>query len=169
MGPGCGCGLISAVGPNSEGRVCEFEIVRSAREQSPGTVADGDGTCPFPDCGRVVEGDEIKRQAQAGDMGEQLFAVVFKRRIETRTKSGKRGKDKWERGYRAPRPEDDNSALVAERLAEKMPEWEALDMVPSGMRSRPELKLRGHNSLRDDRSGATCFQSASASRSRYGG
>lgn len=118
-------------GPGSEGRVCSFEIVRNAREHSAGTVADGDGTCPFPDCGRVVDGDEIKRQAQAGGMGEQLFAVVFKRRIETRTKSGKRGRDKWERGYRAPRPQDDNSALIAQRLAEKMPEWEALDMVPS--------------------------------------
>ena len=75
--------------------------------------------CPFPDCNRQIDGDEIKRQAQAGQMGEQLMAVVFKRRIETRTKSGKRGKEKWERGYRAPRPEDDNSAPVTQRLAEK--------------------------------------------------
>jgi adenine-specific DNA methylase len=64
-------------------------------------------------------------------MGEQLFAIVFKRRIETRTKSGKRGRDKWERGYRAPRPEDDNAAEIARRLAEKMEEWTALDVVPS--------------------------------------
>ena len=64
-------------------------------------------------------------------MGEQLVAVVYKRRVETRTKSGKRGRDKWVRGYRAPRPEDDNSAAIRERLAEKLPEWEALDIVPS--------------------------------------
>ena len=64
-------------------------------------------------------------------MGEQLFAIVFKRRIETRTKAGKRGRDKWERGYRAPRPEDDNSAEITERLGVKMEEWRALDFVPS--------------------------------------
>jgi putative DNA methylase len=120
-----------AAGPGSAGRVCEFEIVRSAKDQFPGTVADGDGTCPYSDCGRVIDGDEIKQQAQAGQMGDQLYAVVFKHLIETRTKSGKLGRDKWHRAYRARRPEDDNSALVAARLAEKMPEWEALDIVPS--------------------------------------
>src|SRR5690606_32010252 len=35
------------------------------------------------------------------------------------------------RGYRAPRPEDDVSAEIARRLEEKMPEWEALDIVPT--------------------------------------
>jgi putative DNA methylase len=118
-------------GPGDGTRVCEFAIVAKESDQSSCTVADGDGICPFPDCRRVIDGDEIKRQARAGGMGEQLYAVVFKRRIETRTKAGKRGKDKWERGYRAPRPQDDNSAEVAARLQEKLPEWEALDMVPS--------------------------------------
>ena len=117
-------------GPGSENRVCSFEIVGSAAEQSEGTVARGDGTCPFGDCGRVIDGAEIKRQAQAGNMGEQLYAVVFKRRVEYRTKAGKR-RWKWERGYRAPRAADDNSAEIAARLAEKLPEWEAFDYIPS--------------------------------------
>ncbi len=111
-------------------RVCSFEIVYSAGEQSAGTVARGDGLCPWPDCGRVIDGGEIKRQAQAGAMGEQLYAVVYKRRVPRRLKSGKRGKDKWVRGYRAPRPEDDNGAAVRARLAGKLPEWEAFDIVP---------------------------------------
>ena len=118
-------------GPGSDGRICSFEIVTSAKEQSGGTVSNGDGTCPYPDCGRVIDGDEIKRQAQAGKMGEQLSTVVYKQRVVKKLKSGKRGKDKWVRGYRAPRPEDDNSAEVQERLAEKLLEWEALDIVPS--------------------------------------
>ena len=117
-------------GPGSEGRRCSFEIVKSIKEQSAGTVSCGDGTCPYSDCGRVIDGDEIKRQAQAGQMGEQLFTVVYKRRVDRILKSGKKGKPKWVRGYRAPRPEDDNSTAIQARLAEKLPEWEALDMVP---------------------------------------
>ena len=117
-------------GPGTAGRVCSFEIVESTGEQSAGTVARGDGTCAFPDCGRVIDGAEIKQQAQTGRMGEQLYAVVYKQRNQTRTKTGK-VREKWVRGYRAPQPEDDDSAETASRLAEKMPVWEAFDIVPN--------------------------------------
>ena len=120
----------SGSGPGTAGRICSFEIVKSDREQSPGTVSRGDGTCPYPDCGRVIDGDEIKTQARAGQMGEQLFVVVYKERVVKTLKSGKRGKDKWVRGYRAPRSGDDNGAEIEAKLAEKLPEWEALDIVP---------------------------------------
>ena len=118
-------------GPSTDGRTCSFEIVRTSGEQSAGTVARGDGVCPFGDCGRVIDGDEIKRQARDGRMGEQLFAVVYKRRVRTMLKSGKRGRDRWVREYRAPRPVDDNSAEIRERLEEKLPEWEVFDVVPT--------------------------------------
>lgn len=119
-------------GPGDTSRHCSFEIVGNTREQSEGTVKGGDATCPYLDCGRVIDGDQVKAQAQAGNMGEQLYAVVFNRKkpIEY-TKTGKPKKDKWERGYRAPRPEDDNTAAIKAALEDKMPEWEALGLVPN--------------------------------------
>ena len=116
-------------GPGTPGRICLSEIVRSAAEQSPGTVARGAATCPYSDCQRVIDGDDIKAQAQAGGMGEQLFAIVYKERTLTRTKSGK-AREKWIRRYRAPRPDDDNSGDIEAMLDEKLPEWEAEDIVP---------------------------------------
>ena len=115
---------------DGERRVCEFEIVEAEAEQSEGTVARGDGRCPFSDCGRVIGGDEIKRQARDGGLGEQLYAVVYKEKVEYRTKTGKR-RWRWVRRFRVPRKDDDNREAVRERLAEKLPEWEAQDYLPS--------------------------------------
>lgn len=129
---GTGVRLLPQVGkgPNSPGRLCRFEIVQKVAEQSQGTVAGGDAVCPFPDCNRVVEGEVIKAQAQAGRMGDQLFAVVFKKRVVSKTKTGRESL-KWERGYRAPRAEDDVLGKIQAALAEKIPEWEARDLIPT--------------------------------------
>lgn len=118
-------------GPASAGRYCSFVTVSKASDHSPGTVSGGDATCPFPDCARVVEADEIKRQAQAGEMGDQLFAVAYSHPIESTTKTGKKGKAKWVRAYRSPADVDDNLAQINQRLNEKLVEWLALDSVPN--------------------------------------
>jgi adenine-specific DNA methylase len=112
-------------------RHCTFEIVTKAKDHSAGTVKAGDGLCPFPDCVRVIDGDEVKSQAQAGKMGHQLYAVVYKQI----NKMGvtKAGKDKLKsvRGFRAPRPEDDVSDEVNAALAAKRPEWLARNILPT--------------------------------------
>ena len=118
-----------------------FEIVETSREHSAETVKGGVAVCPFPDCGRVVDGDEVKAQAQAGAMGQQLYAVVFKRQVIVgHTKAGK-PKIKAIRGYRSPRPEDDNEQAVRAAFEEKLPGWRSRDIIPDeevppGNRSR---------------------------------
>src|SRR5579884_2181321 len=123
-GEGAGVRLIP------EGRRIRFEIVHKASEHSPGTVKDGTGKCPFPDCGREIPDGDIKRQAQAGRMGHQLYCVVYKKEVVVgKLKNGK-PKTRLVRGFRAPRPEDDVEALVERRLAGKMPLWQARNIVP---------------------------------------
>ena len=140
---GTGVRLLPRCDTDVAKRQCDFEIVGKVADQSSGTVADGDATCPFADCVRVIDGDDVKRQAQDGQLGEQLFAVVIKRRIVTKTKTGK-DKFKWERAYRAPRPEDDNSTRISQRLAEKLPEWDALNYLPTEEIDELTNYERGH-------------------------
>jgi adenine-specific DNA methylase len=135
---GTGVKLLPHVGsgPGDLNRRCDFAIVTSSSEQSLGTVKGGDATCPYPDCGRVIDGDQVRAHAQAGSMGEQLFAVVFRKQVITGyTKVTKKKpaspKIKWQRCYRAPCPNDDNSAAIETAIADKLPEWEALDLVPN--------------------------------------
>lgn len=127
---GTGVRLLPCTSKEPAKRRCAFELVQSATEQSLGTTANGDATCPFPDCQRVIEGDEMKRQAQLGQMGEQLFALSFKRRILVKGKNGK-SREKWERGFRCATPADDNCEAVRAKLASKHAEWDALDVLPN--------------------------------------
>jgi len=113
-----------------DGRRIRFEIVHKASEHSAGTVKDGTGKCPFPDCSREIPGDDIKKQAQAGQMGHQLYCVVYKQEVVVGKLTNGKPKTKVVRGFRAPRPEDDVEALVRQRLAEKMPLWQARNIVP---------------------------------------
>lgn len=119
-----------AEGPGTTGRQCGFEIVHSESEQSQGTVAKGDALCPYPDCGRPISGEEIKRQAQAGHMGDQLYAVVMKEKVQ---KVGKNGaaRQSLQRAFRAPRADDNNELDISALYHEKVAEWAALDLIPS--------------------------------------
>lgn len=149
-------------GPGDVSRHVRFEIVHGVKYQSTGTVSGGDATCPYSDCGRLISGDHIKAEAQAGRMGEQLFTIVFKRKVITGyTKAGK-PKEKWVRGYRAPRPEDDVSEQVAAALTEKLPEWEALDLMPT------EAVPPGHKTEEPIRYGMTRWRDMFSPRQLFG-
>ena len=64
-------------------------------------------------------------------MGEQLFAVVYKDRVEKRLKSGKRGKDKWVRRLPGTAARGRQQCLHTGKAGRKAARMEALDVVPS--------------------------------------
>ncbi|MDQ0566861.1 DUF1156 domain-containing protein [Erythrobacter citreus] len=153
-GDGTGVRLVPHVGtgPGDKSRRCSFEIVGSVGSQSEGTVASGDASCPFPDCGRAIPGDEIKRQAQEGELGDQLFTVIYKRKTTTKTKTGK-VRVKWVRFYRAPTQSDESTQTIEDLLAERLPGWEAMDVIPTepipaGSKTDEALRY-GANTWRD--------------------
>jgi len=98
---------------------CRFEIVRGkeAERAKPdqGTIRRGVAVSPWT--GDVIDGDYIKREAQAGRMGQQLYAVGVK----------------TERGTEFRPPSAAEFAAVAaaeEELARRLPGWLADGIVP---------------------------------------
>lgn len=97
-----------------------FAIVRgkeaAAASPDDGTISRGVGRSPWT--GETIPGDTIKAEAQAGRMGQMLYAVAVKR-------SG--GFD-----FRAPTAEDLAAAAAAEaELVRKKPEWIMQDLIPT--------------------------------------
>ena len=97
-----------------------FRIVRGkeagAAKPDEGTVSRGNGRSPWT--GETISGDYIKAEAQAGRMGQMLYAVAVKR---------PGGFD-----FRAPTAEDEAAVRAAEtELARKKPEWIAKDLIPT--------------------------------------
>jgi putative DNA methylase len=81
-----------------------------------GTISRGVARSPWT--GETVDGDYIKREAQAGRMGEVLYAVAVKRRG---------GFD-----FRGPTEEDRASVQAAEaEVAQRRSSWEASNVIPT--------------------------------------
>ena len=101
----------------------EFEVVEGAAidfDPTKGLISRGRAVSPWDHL--AIDGDYIKAEAQAGRMGEVLYAVAVRKTV-----NGKKT-----RGFRAP-TETDLAALAAaeETLAGLLPQWEADGILPS--------------------------------------
>ena len=155
------CGLIIPLSPNwwvvradkdeesvavrvvvpKSGDVCSFDIVSSPKrhglDPDKGTVKGGRAECPR--CHTVIDGEEVKREAQNGRMGHQLYCVCVKNRGLGKNRA------KWD--FRAPTKQENEAVERAEkRLKEKLPKWTALRLIPSeiipeGLKTREPLNF----------------------------
>jgi adenine-specific DNA methylase len=98
-----------------------FRIVRGKEacarvKPDQGTVKRGDAISPWAN-NQIVKGEYIKAEAQAGRLGDQLYAVALKR---------KGGLD-----FRSPTEADLRATRDARReLQDKLPAWESKGLIP---------------------------------------
>ena len=117
--------------PDESAGVCNFQIVRKASEQSPGTVKGGIAVCPYPSCGNSTPRGYLAAEAQAGRMGHRLYCVIYRDQRYTLTKAGtERKRPETTRIFAEPRLEDANMSPAEARLAELRPRWEAEGILP---------------------------------------
>ena len=129
--------------PDTTSGTCSFEIVTRASDQSPGTVSRAKAACPYPTCGATTPAGYISQEAQGGRLGHQLYCIIYRDSWYPTTKSGRLSKrPKTSRGFRVPRPDDDNTEGVEIQLAELVESWERdnilpIEEVPHGDDQRP--------------------------------
>lgn len=124
-----------------QGDSCSFEIIKSPKshglDPDKGTVKGGRVECPR--CHSVIDGKEVKREAQGGRMGHQLYCVCIKIRVL--------GKNRLKGDFRAPTNKEKEAIEKAEaELKERLPQWEALglvpnEIVPEGLKTREPLNF----------------------------
>ena len=126
---GKGTGIRVIPEPNA-GR-CSFEIVKTAAEQSAGTVNGAIATCPH--CGATTPKGFIAAEAQQGRLGHQLYCVILNDQWQGFTKAGQPKKRlTTQRSFRTATPADDASIQMAEyRLTELAPAWDDGDILPT--------------------------------------
>lgn len=137
--------LVKGKGPNKE-------------NPDEGTVVRGTGTCIH--CGQIIDGEEIKRQAQGessyGSMSDDMYCVVTKKLVPKLDKNGcpviiKSGPNKglvkmvYEMYFREPTDVDiEAQKMAASYMDKNWNEWEDLNLipierVPEGNDARPQM------------------------------
>jgi adenine-specific DNA methylase len=121
--------------------MCGFEIVHSPKahglDPDKGTVKGGRVECPR--CHTVVAGEEVKREAQRGRMGHQLYCVCAKRRALGKSRTN------WD--FRLPtKIENEAVERTEQQLQKRLLRWTSEGLVPSeavpeGLKTREPLNF----------------------------
>ncbi len=108
----------------SEGDICSFEIIKNPSkigyDPDEGTDVKREGICPR--CPRTILGDFVKKEAQEGRMGHQLYCVNAKQTVGLR-------KQEW--NFRVPTKDEIDSIKNVENVLEtRLPFWLKKGIAP---------------------------------------
>ena len=105
---------------------CHRHFACNAAKPEKGTIKRGTAVSLWT--GEAIDGDYIKTEAQAGRMGQQLYAVGTKQHGDF--------------SFREPTPDDEVAYQQAvKRLGKCRPAWEAADLIPPGTPPRRPRRL----------------------------
>ena len=111
---------------------CNTATLHPDGEISEGTTARAVAVCPQPNCGTTTPKGYLAQEAQAGRMGHQLYAVIYRDSWTEKTKADKDKKRPTTfRGFLEAGPEHDNGDVIEGELARLEPQWTANDVLPS--------------------------------------
>ena len=111
---------------------CNTATLHPDGEASEGTTSRAVAVCPHADCGITTPKGYLAKEAQAGQMGHQLYGVIYRDSWTEKTKAGKDKKRPTTfRGFSEATPNRDNEAFIEDELARLRPQWEEGDVLPS--------------------------------------
>ena len=114
------------------GKPCNTATLHPDGEMSQGTLARAVAVCPQPNCGTTTPKGYLAKEAQAGLMGHQLYAVIYRDSWKDKTKSGREKKRPTTfRGFLEVNTNYLNGEYIEKELARLEPRWSASDVLPT--------------------------------------
>lgn len=93
------------------------QVEKSEYNPDEGTVSRGSATCL--QCSVTIDGDEVKQQAQSGDMGDQLYAIHYESKEKGNNRDFRSPRDFDEVGFSKAQDEVQNNIELSSLLTEE--------------------------------------------------
>ena len=113
-------------------KTCNTATLHPDGEVSAGTISRAVAVCPQQNCGTTTPKGYLAKEAQAGRMGHQLYAIIYRDSWTEKTNTGRDKKRPTTfRGFAEVTPNHQNEKFIGEELSKLEPQWAANDVLPN--------------------------------------